>query len=227
MEVAPPVNHARSHTPSSIAQGRYPAASYMATPAQQTNGSGHYSNYSQPSSLRSSDSTQATSASTLFNPPPLPTPTPSSVLPFGNESVLNVRGEKEKSLFQQSLSLRSRLNAFPGFEDALREEEMEIGEDADPVTIMWRFFRRGYPLMELYNALNPRVRLEVDPNKVAEKKRGQAATFKFIHACMKELNISECFMVTDLYGDDTTGFVKVGLVAWFQHYANGTGHSCG
>jgi cell division control protein 24 len=98
---------------------------------------------------------------------------------------------------------------FPGFENELRDEEDDAGDGSDPVTILWRFLRRGYPLMALYNATNPRVFLEVDPNKVAEKKRGQAATFKFVQACKEHLGINETFMVTDLYGDDTTGFVKV------------------
>jgi cell division control protein 24 len=87
--------------------------------------------------------------------------------------------------------------------------EDDAGNDADPVTIVWRFLRRGYPLMTLYNATNPRIPLEVDPNKVGEKKRGQAATFKFMQACKEYLGIIETFMVTDLYGEDTTGFVKV------------------
>jgi cell division control protein 24 len=125
--------------------------------------------------------------------------------------VLNKRGDKEGSLFQICLMLRLRLRALPGFEDALTEEEEEAGEDADPVTILWRFFRRGYPLMDLYNALSPRAPLQVDTTKISEQKRGKACTFKFIQACMKELGMPECFMVTDLYGDDTTGFVKVGF----------------
>jgi cell division control protein 24 len=139
----------------------------------------------------------------------MPTPTPSLLPPFEQESLLNQRGDAEGSLFQICVNLRQRLSALPGMEHALQEEEMEAGEDTDPVTIMWRFFRRGYPLMELYNALNPRVPLEVDVTKVKEKKRNQAATFKFITACMRDLNTTERFMVTDLYADDTTGFVKV------------------
>lgn len=173
----------------------------------------HSMSYSQSSSLRSSDSTNATSSSTLFNPPPpMPTSTPSGMATPSNipqESVLNTRGDREASLFQICLNLRMRLRGLPGFDEALRHEEEEAGIDADPVTILWRFFRIGYPLMDLYNSLRPRTPLEVDPTKVGEKKRGQAATFKFIQACMKELNIYECFMIIDLYGDDTTGFVKV------------------
>jgi cell division control protein 24 len=101
----------------------------------------------------------------------------------------------------------------------LQEEEEDAEDDADPVTILWRFLRRGFPLMNLYNALRPPVQIEVDPNKVAERKRGQAATFKFIQACKEHLGITDSFMVTDLYGDDTTGFVKVGT-PWLMVFDN-------
>jgi cell division control protein 24 len=204
MEVAPPSFVA--------APGRYPAHSAFMNPPPSLNGPTFGSH---PSSLRSSDSTQATNSSAIFNPPPLPSSTPTLLPPFDNGSVLNVRGREDSSLFQICVKLRKRLSAFPHFEEALHEEESEAGEDADPVTILWRFLRRGYPLMDLYNSLSPRVPLEVDPNRVAEKKRGQAATYKFIQACMKELGITECFMVTDLYGDDTSGFVKVSNLEYF------------
>lgn len=91
------------------------------------------------------------------------------------------------------------------------EEEEDCDDDVDPVTLLWRTFRRGYPLMTIYNALNPPVRLEVDETKVKDVKRPQAATFKFLQACLKDLGFAseECFIISDLYGDDTTGFVKV------------------
>ena len=219
MEVAPPNLFARNHPPSSAPPGRFTAL----MSGHPHSSSSQLNSYSQPSSLRSSDSTQATSSSTLFNPPPpLPTSTPSAVtLPFGqNDSVLNRRGDKEASLFQICVNLRQRLSAFPGFEDKLQEEEEDAGDDADPVTILWRFLRRGYPLMELYNALGPRTMLEVDPNKVQEKKRGQAATYKFMQACKEHLGINETFMVTDLYGDDTTGFVKVCYPQFRSYHLN-------
>ncbi|KAF2675104.1 hypothetical protein BT63DRAFT_431073 [Microthyrium microscopicum] len=170
----------------------------------------HTSSYSQPSSLRSSDSTGATTQSTLFNPPPLPTPTPSNL---GNplapqESVLNKRGDKEGSLFQICTTLCQRLRGLQGFDNMLREEEVEAGGDADPVTLVWRLFRRGYPLIDLYNATGPRVLLEENMTKT-EANRRKDTTYKFIQACVNDLKIKECFQIRDLYGDDTTGFVKV------------------
>jgi len=169
---------------------------------------------SQPPSLRSSDSTQATAQSVLFNPPPLPTGTPVQA----DNNVLNKRADKESSLFQICLNLRQRLKGVPGLEDQLLQEEEDADEDTDIVTLIWRTFRRGYPLMAIYNALQPRVPLIIDESKLNlnEKKRSQAATFKFLHACVNELKFptDELFIITDLYGDDTTGFVKVSLACF-------------
>ncbi|UPX15446.1 Guanine nucleotide exchange factor for Cdc42p, variant 2 [Ascochyta rabiei] len=68
--------------------------------------------------------------------------------------------------------------------------------------------------MELYNALCPRTLLVIPNAKADEKsqkKHEKMATYKFIQACVNELGISQegCFILSDLYGDDTTGFVKV------------------
>ena len=109
-----------------------------------------------------------------------------------------------------------RLATVPGFEGhiaEMEEEEAETADSIDPVTLMWNSLRRGYPLMTVYNALRPAKPLNVDPSKVKEKDLPKAATFKFLQACMSELKFpaGECFLITDLYGEDTTGFVKVGL----------------
>jgi cell division control protein 24 len=177
----------------------------------------HFSTYSQQSSQRSSDPTQAAAA------PPLPTATPVNGVPVqANNNVLNRRADKDEGIFQICLNLRRRLRGIPECDDALNQEEEDARmhtEEADPVTLIWRTFRQGEPLMAIYNAMEPAVPLSVDPNK--RTKRDQAATFQFINACIKQLNFPahEMFMVTDLYGDDTTGFVKVGtpplLMAYF------------
>jgi cell division control protein 24 len=206
----------------------YATSGMSSTPAHQSTSTAHYSTYSQPSSLRSSDSTaatNATSASTLFNQPPLPTgtPIPTSGTPVQTDTnVLNKRADKEASLFQICLHLRHRLQAVPGFDIHLEEEEEDgsDSEDIDPVTLLWRTFRRGYPLMTIYNALGPSVPLVIDENKVKPEKRAQAATAKFLNACTKQLRFptEECFIISDLFLDDTTGFVKVR----FTYFPNAT-----
>lgn len=175
----------------------------------------NYSIQSQPSS-RSSDTTQGTTQSTLF-PPPLP----SHALPNnynGNDvapthNIMNSVADASSSLFQICMSLRQRLLGVPGFSEFLLEEEEYADEDTDPVTVLWRTFRRGVPLMLLYNALRPEKPIEI-PEGTREANKGKAATFKFIQACVQDLKFpsEDCFIITDLYGDDTTGFVKVARV---------------
>ncbi|KAF2274731.1 uncharacterized protein EI97DRAFT_98052 [Westerdykella ornata] len=174
-----------------------------------------YSAYSH-SSARDTQSTQATSSSTLFShPPPFPSSSSSTPVNGGpveaSNNVLNKRADKDTSLFQRCLNLQMRLRLIPGFEQWMREEEDKADDDADPVTLLWRTFRRGYPLLDIYNALGPKVPLSIDESKIAEKNRPKTAAYKFIQACVGELKFpsEECFILSDLYGDDTTGFVKV------------------
>ncbi|TKA65253.1 hypothetical protein B0A55_11383 [Friedmanniomyces simplex] len=175
--------------------------------------SNHSIQSSQPSS-RSSDATQGTTHSTLFSAPPLPAG--AAALGSGEvtatDNVMNSVADASSSLFQICVSSRQRLLGVPGFREWLEDEEEEADDDTDPVTLLWRTFRRGRPLTMLYNALNPSRRIEL--NGIKEEKIGKAATFKFLQACVNDLKFpqEECFIVTDLYGDDTTGFVKVARV---------------
>ena len=118
------------------------------------------------------------------------------------------------SLYQNCINLRRRLASVPGFDPYLREmdqEELESGEETDPVTSMWNMLRQGFPLMAIYNASRPAVPLKIDRNKLQEGKWPKAASFQFLNACIYQLGIpaEQCFLITDLYGIDTTGFVKV------------------
>ncbi len=158
--------------------------------------------------------------------PPLSTPSNEHSLPNGMNppsdqvnggetiNIMNRRADKEQSLYQICLNLRERLRQVPGFEEHMRE--MEDGDDdeedgEDPVSLMWKCFKLGIPLMTIYNALEPEVPLEIDMSKVHQSKMGKAATYQFLQGCLTVLEFSpaECFLITDLYGNDTTGFVKV------------------
>ena len=135
--------------------------------------------------------------------------------PQREDNIMNRRADMNSSLYQICLGLRTRLAEVPGFAqhiDEMEEEEAEVEDSTDPVTSMWNCLRRGYPLMTIYNALKPAVPLKVDRGKIGEAKVGKAATFKFLQACLTDLMFpsNECFLITDLYGGDTTGFVKVG-----------------
>ena len=126
-------------------------------------------------------------------------------------NIINQRADASRSLYQICVNLRQRLAQVPGFETHLSDSDDEDeGEDMDPVSSLWRCLRKGVPLITIYNALRPAEPLQVD-EKMSEAKRPKAAAFKFVAACMKDLNLppGECFALTDLFGDDTTGFVKV------------------
>jgi cell division control protein 24 len=101
----------------------------------------------------------------------------------------------------------------PGFDVHLSDSDNEDeGEDLDPVSSLWRCLRKGTPLMTIYNAIRPPTPLHID-EKTNPIKRPKVAAFKFVEACLKgelEVQPGDCFALTDLFGDDTTGFVKVG-----------------
>jgi cell division control protein 24 len=171
-------------------------------------------------SNRSSNTTDGTSHSTLFPPLPMSTP-PGPGTPGGNEvtandNVMNSVADASSSLFQICVALRQRLKGVPGCEEAFLQIEAEAEDDTDPVTLLWRTIRRGQPLISIYTLLRPgqpmNLPAAVGPNP--DIKRGKKAAFYFLQACMTDLRIPQekLFIITDLYADDTTGFVKVARV---------------
>ena len=131
---------------------------------------------------------------------------------MATNNIINQRADASRSLYQICVSLRQRLLLVPGFEQHLQElDDDEIsGDDDDPVTSLWRCLKKGYPLMTIYNALQPPEPLHVD-DKVSEAKKPKSAASKFVLACLIDLKLpsEEVFVLNDLFGDDTTGFVKV------------------
>jgi len=84
------------------------------------------------------------------------------------------------------------------------------------VSSLWRCLRKGTPLLTVYNSIHPAVPLEREPEPMNDKRREKLPklyAFRFVEACLKgELLLPPgvCFSLQDLFGDDTTGFVKVG-----------------
>ncbi|CAK7262620.1 Guanine nucleotide exchange factor for Cdc42p [Sporothrix epigloea] len=133
-------------------------------------------------------------------------------------NIINQKADASRSLYQICVALKHRLAQVPGFEVYLQElEHLECDVTrGDPVEGLWQMFRSGLPLLAIYNALQPPEPLELAENdmEASEMKRSKIATFKFIRACLSDLNIPapECFVIADLIGTDTTGFVKVTTV---------------
>jgi cell division control protein 24 len=144
----------------------------------------------------------------------MPSATPVNGGPVeASNSVLNRRADREQSLFQICLNLRTRLMNLPEVARQLRQTEIEATEEeSDPLNVLWNMFRKGYPLVSIYNCLNQAKPIIIDDSRMkSDKRRAQNAAFKFQSACLQELKIpqEECFMISDLFGTDTTGFVKV------------------
>ncbi|KAI1506384.1 hypothetical protein F5X99DRAFT_1269 [Biscogniauxia marginata] len=127
-------------------------------------------------------------------------------------NIINQKADASRSLYQICVALKQRLAKVPNFEEHLRalDEQQAASSDDGGVESLWNFFRSGPPLLAIYNSLQPETPLKVD-SVTNESKRSKLSIFKFIEACLKQLEIPavECFVISDLTGNDTTGFVKV------------------
>ncbi|CBQ71165.1 related to CDC24-GTP/GDP exchange factor for Cdc42p [Sporisorium reilianum SRZ2] len=83
---------------------------------------------------------------------------------------------------------------------------------SDPVTQLWQCFRLGSPLCALFNTMNPDVELPVNPDANRSNANAcKAQVMKFIIALKEKLgwDPDDIFTVSQLYLNDTNGFVKV------------------
>ncbi|CAD6445466.1 eb4a9a79-5adb-418e-80e2-96be347af312 [Sclerotinia trifoliorum] len=160
----------------------------------------------------STTSLNSLSTSATLVPAPLAMPVQGGNV-IATNNIINQRADASRSLYQICVNLRLRLAQVPGFNGHFvdSDDEDEAEEDMDPVSSLWRCLRKGTPLVTLYNTLKPAEPLPLPDNKMAEPKKSKMAAFKFVEACMKDLQIppGDVFALSDLFGDDTTGFVKV------------------
>ncbi len=146
---------------------------------------------------------------------------PSNGQVIATSNIINQRADASRSLYQICVSLKQRLAKVPGFERYMEELEM-MAEDPDeggPVESLWKLLRTGYPLLALYNSLQPDVPLQLQEQPgVSEAKRSKIAILRFVEACKSKLMLppTEVFIITDLAGNDTTGFVKVSRPAFLH-----------
>ncbi|KAI1348759.1 Rho guanyl nucleotide exchange factor [Xylaria sp. FL0043] len=156
------------------------------------------------------NSASTTSLASMASSTTVTTPVNGGVVATAN--IINQRADASRSLYQMCIALKQRLAKVPGFEGYLQIIEQDaLSSEYNPVESLWGLLRSGDPLLTIYNATQPDVPL--DPNDITTDptKRPKAATFKFINACLRQIQIpaGECFIVSDLMNTDTTGFVKV------------------
>lgn len=149
--------------------------------------------------------------------------------PLAANSIGNKPAIAGSSLYQACLALRDRLWCVPEFGDTFLDansvpEALAGPSDntpesmrprfpsSDPVTQLWQCFRLGAPLCWLYNRLQPDAPLPLSQDATrsnANECKKQVA--KFIMALQHKLgwDAGEIFTVSQLYLNDTNGFVKV------------------
>ncbi|CAG8522326.1 3564_t:CDS:2 [Funneliformis mosseae] len=165
------------------------------------------------------------------------TPSLGTMPSFGNLSIssiespsptgsntLNRPAQASQSLYPLCIDLLERLYCVEGFEQYLIQGQNNVSNNSsivgtptsengpnsiirnDPITLLWQTFRLGYPLCALYNALKPQTEL-----KITIETKPKDSVYKFLAACMKELQFKseQLFTITQLYQDDTNGFVNV------------------
>lgn len=88
---------------------------------------------------------------------------------------------------------------------------MHSAAQIDPVSILQECFRLGVPLCHLYNQNNPQLPLEIESvQHGVYGKTSKKALYHFITSCKEVLGLHDQTLgITDLYKDDTSGFVKV------------------
>lgn len=124
-------------------------------------------------------------------------------------NIINTR--EGESLYQICIKLQRRLTGVPGFEEHLAQIEKREASGSDPVSSLWQCFREGVPLLAIFNASQPEEgNLKVKQNSAPER-RGKEAAYLFTKACKEQMKIPsiDIFTLTDLFSDNTTGFVKV------------------
>ncbi|RVD82929.1 uncharacterized protein DFL_007339 [Arthrobotrys flagrans] len=138
-------------------------------------------------------------------------------IPTVNDSVINKQADASQSLYQICRQLKKRLELIPGMDRYLEQFATDPEHPdlpADPVYQLWHTFRTGAPLILLYNTLRPDNQVAgVDeiPDSLNKKK---ALVFRFLKNINEELGLigDNTFIITNVYGDDTNGFVKVAKV---------------
>ncbi|KAI0905423.1 Rho guanyl nucleotide exchange factor [Ustulina deusta] len=169
------------------------------------------------SSLRASHlsgSTAVNSASTtsLASMASSTTVTPPASGVVATANIINQRADASRSLYQMCISLKQRLAKVPDFERHLQGVEQDAASsEYNPVESLWGMLRNGDPLITIYNSIKPDFPLNPSDITTDPTKYPKAAAFKFISACLTQLQIpaADCFTVSDLMNEDTTGFVKV------------------
>ncbi|KAG5355055.1 Rho guanine nucleotide exchange factor scd1 [Yarrowia sp. B02] len=138
--------------------------------------------------------------------------------------VMNRQADSDKSLYNICKTMCDRFRDIEQVRPFLDTEASGIvpitrlppSIPLDPVTQLWSLFRLGAPLCILFNMLQPRTPLTVDPHAAANRASVDVRTCKrsvydFVQGCKAELGYSddELFTISNLFTDNTGDLIKV------------------
>ena len=157
--------------------------------------------------------------------------------PIATNSALNLKARASSSIYQRCTALRERLYRVPEFRDRFVDEAEQslaaiastssapapapaapaaftpdLPMQTDPVSQVLSVLRLGASLCFLFNRLGHAHQLDVNPQAtLSNLKACQRGAAHFIMACKQDLQWPEqdLFAVSELYGQDTNGIVKV------------------
>ncbi|CAG8729838.1 5124_t:CDS:2, partial [Acaulospora colombiana] len=166
-------------------------------------------NYGSHSSISTIDSPSPTGVSTLNRP----AQASQSLYPLCRNLLDRLRCVKEfeQYLIQGQNAMKNENGSKAGTPTSESGSSNDIAYK-DPVNLLWTTFRLGYPLCALFNALQPLNPLTVEEERPGtSNKKPKASVYNFLVACSKQLNLDpeQTFTISQLYQDDTNGFVKV------------------
>lgn len=137
--------------------------------------------------------------------PPSPAP-PSQIAPSSSQS--SPEGN-ERSIYHDCLELKLQLMQLDDFRPLFAVDRTPE-EKSDPMNELMEVFRRGYPLIMLFNKFQYRWSVDVFKRTDRNDYPKQAAA-EFIQACRDELGIRgwSMFTIAELLGGDIFDFHKV------------------
>ncbi|KAI8377180.1 hypothetical protein EDC96DRAFT_556591 [Choanephora cucurbitarum] len=147
-------------------------------------------------------------------------------IPLPSVSITN-KPSSGTSLYHKCRSVLDRLSLVEGmtyyldydsFGPVLSSNSSVVSSEStsshnsnDPLSKLWDLCRRGAPLATLFNALQPAEPLKLDFTQTQQVNECKKTVYHFIVACRNQLEFKEgdLFTLSDLYKDNTNGFVKV------------------
>lgn len=156
----------------------------------------------------------------------VPSTAPTSVAPMPVANlVMNRQADSDKSLYNMCKTMRDRFRDIDQVRPFLEVSEtspivpithLPPSIPLDPVTQLWSLFRLGAPLCILFNMLQPRTPLPVDPHAAAncasiDVRTSKRSVYDFVQGCKAELGYSddELFTISNLFSDNTGDLIKV------------------